>query len=59
MRYMPIARVEAGMALGQDIYDGEGKLILGKHLVLNNDSCSSFCNSDFQEFTLMMNLRKI
>ena len=38
MRYMPIARVEAGMALGQDIYDGEGKLILGKHLVLNNDS---------------------
>lgn len=37
MRYMPMARVEKGMVLGQDIYDGEGRLLLGKHLILNND----------------------
>ena len=29
MRYMPMAKVETGMALGQDIYNGEGRLILG------------------------------
>lgn len=37
MRYMPMARVETGMALGQDIYDGEGRLLLSRHLILNND----------------------
>lgn len=37
MRYMPISRIEEGMALGQDIYDGEGRLILGKHLILNDE----------------------
>lgn len=36
MRYMPMARVETGMALGQDIYDGEGCLLLSRHLILNN-----------------------
>lgn len=37
MRYMPMARVKKGMVLGQDIYDGEGRLLLGRHLILNND----------------------
>lgn len=37
MRYMPMARVEPGMALGQDIYDGEGRLLLAKHLILNDE----------------------
>lgn len=34
MRYMPISRIEDGMALGQDIYDGEGKMLLENHLIL-------------------------
>ena len=38
MRYMPMARVQTGMALGQDIYDGEGKLLLGRHLILEDAS---------------------
>ena len=38
MRYMPMAKVETGMALGQDIYNGEGRLILGRHVILNNDN---------------------
>ena len=37
MRYMPIARIEEGMALGQDIYDGEGTLLLAKHQILNEE----------------------
>ena len=47
MRYMPIARVEAGMALGQDIYNGEGQLILGRHLVLNEDSLQQLLQLGF------------
>lgn len=37
MRYMPMSRIESGMALGQDIYDGEGRLLLAKHLILNEE----------------------
>lgn len=47
MRYMPIARVEAGMALGQDIYNGEGQLILGRRLVLNDDSLQQLLQLGF------------
>ena len=47
MRYMPMAKVETGMALGQDIYNGEGKLILGRHVVLNNDSLQELLNLGF------------
>lgn len=37
MRYLPISRLTPGMALGQDIYDGSGVLLLAKHLILNNE----------------------
>lgn len=37
MRYIPIENVEAGMAVGQDIFDGEGRLVLAKHLILNGE----------------------
>lgn len=47
MRYMPIARVEDGMALGQDIYDGEGKLILAKHLILNEEHIANLVSLGF------------
>ena len=34
MRYIPTSRLKPGMALGQDIYDGAGRLLLAKHLLL-------------------------
>lgn len=35
MRYVPMSLLEPGMALGQDIYDGTGRMLLAKHLILN------------------------
>ena len=46
MRYLPTSKLTPGMALGQDIYDGAGRLLLAKHLLLS------------EEYTLMMNLRR-
>ena len=37
MRYMPMTRVEKGMMLGQDIYNGDGGLLFAKHLYLSNE----------------------
>lgn len=37
MRYLPISKLTSGMALGQDIYDGSGRLLLAKHLILNRE----------------------
>lgn len=36
MRYIPTSRLKPGMALGQDIYDGAGRLLLAKHLLLTS-----------------------
>ncbi len=47
MRYMPMAKVETGMTLGQDIYNGEGRLILGKHLMLNYDNLQELLKLGF------------
>ena len=47
MRYMPMARVQTGMALGQDIYDGEGKLLLGRHLILEDASLEELLRLGF------------
>ena len=33
MRYLPTSKLTPGMALGQDIYDGAGRLLLAKHLL--------------------------
>ena len=33
MRYLPIKKVEAGMALAQDILDGQGVMLLGLSLI--------------------------
>lgn len=37
MRYLPIAGIKEGMALGQDIYDGGGRMLLAKHQILNQE----------------------
>lgn len=44
---MPMAKVETGMALGQDIYNGEGRLILGRHVILNNDNLQELLSLGF------------
>ena len=37
MRYLPIKKVEAGMVLAQDILDGQGVMLLGRHQILNQE----------------------
>ena len=34
MRYIPTVKLNPGMALGHDIYDGEGRMLLARHLIL-------------------------
>lgn len=41
MRYLPTSKLIPGMALGQDIYDGAGRLLLAKHLLLNAEYISN------------------
>lgn len=41
MRYIPTSRLRPGMALGQDIYDGAGRLLLAKHLLLTSEYISN------------------
>ncbi|MFV0464619.1 MAG: HD-GYP domain-containing protein [Lachnospiraceae bacterium] len=41
MRYIPITKVSAGMALGQDVYDGKGNLLLARHLILGTEYIKS------------------
>lgn len=41
MRYLPTSKLMPGMALGQDIYDGAGRLLLAKHLLLSAEYISN------------------
>lgn len=41
MRYLPTGRLTPGMALGQDIFDGAGRLLLAKHLLLSEEYISN------------------
>lgn len=41
MRYLPTSKLMPGMALGQDIYDGAGRLLLAKHLLLSEEYISN------------------
>lgn len=40
MRYLPTSKLKPGMALGQDVYDGAGRMLLAKHLLLNEEYIS-------------------
>lgn len=44
MRYIPVIKADTGMVLGQDIYDGEGKVLLGKGLMLDGDAIQGLLN---------------
>ncbi len=48
MRYLPITEIKEGMALGQDIYDGEGRMLLAKHQILNNEYARNLDTMGFQ-----------
>lgn len=48
MRYIPVENVEIGMAIGQDIFDGEGRLVLAKHLILNEEYIAGLRELGFQ-----------
>jgi len=37
MRYIPVLQLKQGMTLGQDIYNGKGRLLLAKDLILNDE----------------------
>lgn len=37
MRYVPMNLAEPGMALGQELYDGDGQLLVARHLILDKD----------------------
>ncbi len=41
MRYIPTSNLVSGMALGQDLYDGSGRLLLAKHLLLSDEYISN------------------
>lgn len=41
MRYLPTSKLTPGMALGQDIYDGAGRLLLANHLLLSAEYISN------------------
>ncbi|MQN01253.1 MAG: HD-GYP domain-containing protein [bacterium LCO1.1] len=40
MRYVLVKNLEPDMVLGQEIYDSDGRLLLSKHTVLNEDNIS-------------------
>lgn len=37
MRYLPVAGLKEQMVLGQNIYDGEGRMLLAKNQILTQD----------------------
>lgn len=47
MRYVPMSLVEPGMALGQDVFDGAGRMLLARHLLLNKEYIDSLDSLGF------------
>lgn len=47
MRYVPMKYVDPGMALGRDLYDGDGRLLLAKHLILTEEFIKSLAEMGF------------
>lgn len=47
MRYVPIVKVESGMVLGQSIYNVDGKLMLARHVILNQEFILNLQNQGY------------
>ena len=52
MRYLPIKKVEAGMVLAQDILDGQGVMLLGRHQILNQEQIENLDTVSYTHLTL-------
>ena len=48
MKYVPIEKLTSDMVLGQDLYDGAGRILLSKHAILNPEYISNLENLGFQ-----------
>ena len=58
MRYLPIKKVEAGMVLAQDILDGQGVMLLGRHQILNQEQIENLDRWVIRVFILMISFLK-
>lgn len=58
MRYLPIKKVEAGMVLAQDILDGQGVMLLGRHQILNQEQIENLDKMGIRVFILMISFPK-
>lgn len=47
MRFVPMKSAVPGMALGRDLYDGDGRLLLAKHLLLTEEFIKILCEMGF------------
>lgn len=65
MRYLPLVRLKPGMVLGQDIVDGEGRMLLRRHLILNKKYIESLGEYGFpgvyidDEFTVGIEIEQV
>ena len=56
MRYIPTVKLNPGMALGHDIYDGEGRMLLARHLILAPEHIEALIAMVFRASILMVSL---
>lgn len=47
MRYFPMKNVSPGMVLGQDLYDGQGRLLIAKHVIMSAEYIESLTRMGF------------
>ncbi|MBO5371449.1 MAG: HD-GYP domain-containing protein [Lachnospiraceae bacterium] len=47
MRFVPMKNAVPGMALGRDLYDGDGRLLLAKHLLLTEEFIKTLLDMGF------------
>ena len=48
MRYLSINKLESGMAIGQDIFDGSGEIRFKKHCLLNEQTIKQLATMGYQ-----------
>lgn len=48
MRFIPIEKLTSGMVLGKDLFDGEGRILLSKHVILSHEYISNLSYLGFQ-----------
>lgn len=48
MRYIPIEKLTSGMVLGKDLFDGAGRILLSKHVILSHEYISNLSYLGFQ-----------